>query len=90
MCGTSYFVFGSEFGTVGFRDICHLVDALHVLLIEPFRHLSTGEGGHAEILRHLLQFGKCKAQKIFFFIIHTAKIRFFAEKLVSLPHILIN
>ena len=29
-----------------------------------------------------------KAQKIFFFIIHTAKIVFFAEKVLSLPHIL--
>ena len=43
----SYFVFGSEFGTVRLRDIGHLINALHMLLIEPLRHLSTGEGGHA-------------------------------------------
>ena len=84
----SYFVFGSEFGTVGLRDVGHLINALYMLLIEPLRHLSAGEGRHAEILSHLLQFGKCKAQKIFFFIIHTAKIVFFAEKVLSLPHIL--
>ena len=29
------------------------------------------------------------SQKIFFFIIHSAKIVFFGEKLLSLPHILI-
>ena len=56
----SYFVFGSELGTVGFRDVGHLINALYVLLIEPLRHLPAGEGRHAEILGHLLQFSKCK------------------------------
>jgi hypothetical protein len=84
----SYFVFFSQLGTVGFRYVRHLVDALHMLLIEPFCHLSTGEGWHAQILGHLLQFGECQTEKIFFFVIHSAKIRFFAEKLLSLPHIL--
>ena len=85
----SYFVFGSQFGTVGFREIGHFIDALHMLHIEPLGNLPTGESRHSQVLRHLLQFSKGKTQKIFFFVIHTAKIRFFGEKVLSLPHILI-
>ena len=66
-----------------------LIDALHMLHIEPLGNLPAGESRHSQVLRHLLQFCKGKTQKIFFFVIHTAKIRFFGEKVLSLPHILI-
>ena len=43
---------------VGLREIGHLVDGAHMLLIEPLGYLGSCELGHTQLSYHLLQFGK--------------------------------
>ena len=68
-----------ELLAVDLGDVCHLVDGTHMLGVDPFCHLSSGEGRHAERHGHLLELGQCHAKEIFLIhgTIHSAKIQTF-------------
>ena len=48
-----------ELLAVGLRDVCHPVNVLHALFIEPFGHLSAGECRHSELPCGVLEFIQC-------------------------------
>ena len=61
--GTTDLVGLAELLAIGLREIGHLVDASHAMLIEPLRHLSTGKGGHPKCACHALQLVGCHAEE---------------------------
>jgi hypothetical protein len=52
----------SQFLAIRLRDIRHLVDTHHMLLIEPLGYLACRELGHPQILYDRLQFAKRHTQ----------------------------
>ena len=68
---------------VCFRDIRHLVNALHLLCIKPFSHLSTRESRHTERLCDLFQLAKCHPQQILLRSLHTCSQCFVAAKITK-------
>ena len=56
--------------TIHLRDVRHLFDALHVLLIEPLGDLSCRELGHTQILHDSLQPVKRHPEQYSFFAVH--------------------
>ena len=62
------------------RDIGHLVDATHVLLIEPLRYLTSRELGHPQLLHDSLQFVERHAKQNSLILLH---LFFLAAKIVQ-------
>ena len=49
------FVFGTQQFAIALRQISHLVDALHMLLVEPLSHLPGCESRHTQTADNSLQ-----------------------------------